>query len=107
MKLQGSLKIMQLVLQRLNRLLGHLVVIGDFIEQLGMMERVSQLVFHSLGNLVMQHSLLGKRQTLIGVDSQKLLAEPHYQVLALLLFHQQLLPSKLLNDFDHFFNRQT
>ena len=27
----------------LNRLLGHLVVIGDFIEQLGMIERVSQL----------------------------------------------------------------
>ena len=60
MKLQSSLEIMQLVLQRLNRLLGQLVVIGDFIEQLGMIERVSQLVFHTLGNLVMQHSFLGK-----------------------------------------------
>ena len=60
MKLQGSLEIMQLVLQRLNRLLGHLVVIGDFIEQLSMIERVSRLVFHALSNLVMQHSLLGK-----------------------------------------------
>ena len=60
MKLQRSFKIMQLVLQRLNQLLGHLVVISDFIEQLSMIERVSQLVFHSLGNLVMQHSLLGK-----------------------------------------------
>ena len=88
MKLQSSFEIMQLVLQRLDGLLGHLVVIGDFIEQLSMIERVSQLVFHALGNLMMQHSLLGKRQALIGVDSQKLLTEPHYQVLALLLFHQ-------------------
>ena len=60
MKLQGGLKIMQLVLQRLNRLLGQLVVISDFIEQLGMIKRVSQLVFHALGNLVMQHSLLSQ-----------------------------------------------
>ena len=53
MKLQGGLEIMQLILQRLNRLFRHLIMIGNVIEQLSMIKIGSQLVFHALGNLVM------------------------------------------------------
>ena len=50
---------MQLVFQRLDRLLRHLIMIGNFIEQLGMIKGVSQAFFHALGNLMMQHPALG------------------------------------------------